>query len=110
MSAKVYESACELLAKVVLDPYLRLEKLETDKKNSSAYGFLMLMKRLRRIILQDAALMHQKYPTHFIFKHRLFETDLWKTYSLQVIAADSTIETPMDIQLQQVMPGHGRTC
>lgn len=42
----------------------RLEKLQEDKRNSSAYGFLMLLKRLRRVILQDSALLRLEYPDH----------------------------------------------
>lgn len=64
----------------------------------------MLLKRLRRVILQDSALMQQKYPNHFIFKHDLFETDLYKAYAKVVIDADNVTETPMDLQLQQAMP------
>ncbi|KAJ9112105.1 hypothetical protein QFC22_006406 [Naganishia vaughanmartiniae] len=43
-------------------------------------------------------------PNHLIFKHKLFETDLYKAFAAQVIRADAVTESPMDLQLQQVMP------
>lgn len=64
----------------------------------------MLLRRLRRIILQDSALMRLRYPNHYVFRDPLFETDIFKAYALRVVQANNTTETPMDLQLQQAMP------
>lgn len=64
----------------------------------------MLLKRLRRIILQDSALMQLQNPYHHVFQDPLFQTEIFKAYALQVLKANNNPETPMDLQLQQVMP------
>lgn len=82
----------------------RLDKLQKDKRTSSAYGFLMLLKRMRRIILQDSALMRLEYPGQFIFRDSLFKTDLYKAYAETIVKAENVPETPLDLRLREAMP------
>lgn len=55
------------------DIYSRLKKLSEDRTKSTASGFVSLLKRLRRVLWQDSALLRLHHPDHFLFKHRLFE-------------------------------------
>ena len=54
----------------LLCPWIE-NKLKTvnPNDNSTAYAFLMLMKSLKRVIIQDCAILHGKYKRkHYIFE------------------------------------------
>lgn len=74
------------------------------KNSSTAYGFLTLLKRLRRVLLQDTALLRVEHPDHFLFRNKLFDTKIYKAYAGRVVTGNATTETPMSIQMGQVMP------
>ncbi|KAJ9115201.1 hypothetical protein QFC20_001068 [Naganishia adeliensis] len=84
--------------------FRRAKKLSTDKTKSTAFGFVNMLKRLRRVFLQDSALLRLQHPDNLLFKHRLFDSDMYKSFAERVVIANDSSETPMNIQLRQVMP------
>lgn len=85
----------------------RLKKLETipaEQRTIAAHGFISLLTRLRRVLLQDCAFLQQKYPNHLLLQHELFRSDLYKAYAERVLQTASTAVAPMDVQFRQVMP------
>jgi hypothetical protein len=45
-----------------------------DKEDKAAVAFLKLLKRLRIVLLQDAAILQRKFPQMAILAHRVFAT------------------------------------
>ena len=73
----------------MLFPWIE-NKLQTvnPNDNSTAYAFLMLMKNLRWVIIQDSAILLGKYKRkHFIFKKykSIFESELFLDYQRKML-------------------------
>jgi len=73
----------------LLFPWIE-NKLQTvnPNDNSTAYAFLMLMKNLRWVIIQDSAILLGKYKRkHFIFKKykSIFESELFLDYQRKML-------------------------
>ncbi|KAI5450227.1 hypothetical protein NCC49_003244 [Naganishia albida] len=82
----------------------KLENLPAEQSTIAAHGFLSLLMRLRRVLLHDCASLQQRHPNHLLFRHDLFQTDLFKDFAERVVIRSQTAEAPMDLQFQQVMP------
>ena len=59
-----------------------------NTENHTSFGFLALVKFLRWVILQDAAVMiHQYNRIHYIYRQfdKLFESDAFNNYTDQMV-------------------------
>jgi hypothetical protein len=87
--------------------YARLEKMQRvpeQKRTIAAHGFLNLLLKLRRVLLQDCAFLQERHPDNLLLKHDIFQSDAYKAYAEQVIQRSKSVRAPMDVQFQQVMP------
>jgi hypothetical protein len=87
--------------------YARLEKMQRvpeQKRTIAAHGFLNLLLKLRRVLLQDCAFLQERHPDNLLLKHDIFQSDAYKAYAEQVIQRSKSVKAPMDVQFQQVMP------
>lgn len=81
-----------------------MENIPEQKRTIAAHGFLSLLMRLRRVLLQDCAFLQKQQPEHMLFKHDIFKTDAYQAYASAVLDRVRKIQPPMDVQFQQVMP------
>lgn len=81
-----------------------MENITEQKRTIVAQGFLSRLMRLRRVLLQDCAFLQEQQPEHMLLKHDIFRTDAYRTYASAVLDRARTVQSPMDVQLQQVMP------
>jgi hypothetical protein len=86
-----------------------LAKCQEDGKDRwTAIHTLRLWIKLRRIILQDAAVILEYYPArsaHPLFRHAVFQTPAFSEFRLKMRRAIDTTEIPMDVKLHAVLPG-----
>lgn len=64
----------------------------------------MLLVRLRRILLQDCALLQQTHPHHFLFKHEIFQSPAFATFAERVRTNVQSAVHPRQVILQEAMP------
>ena len=73
----------------LLFPWIENKLLTVNPSdNSTAYAFLMLIKNLRWVIIQDSAILLGKYKRkHFIFKkyESIFESELFLDYQRKML-------------------------
>lgn len=72
---------------------------------STAYCFLQLLKRLRVVILQDAAEMLVKERQHIIFSSEVFQSEEFHRYVQEMQLHLSHSRNPHDASLQSLLPG-----
>jgi hypothetical protein len=92
---------------VLIQVVNRLKKMQDvpeQKRTIAANGFLNLLMRLRRVLLQDCAFLQQRQPDHLLLRHEIFQSDAYKSYAERVVQRSRTVQAPMDVQFQQVMP------
>lgn len=67
-------------------------------------GFLMLMKLLRTILLQDSVFLQDIYPNLFIWQHPLFSTVEYKAFAKQLKSTIASSGIPEEERLAQSVP------
>jgi hypothetical protein len=68
-------------------------------------SFLRLLKHLRRVLLQDLAVLQPKFPKMRLFGHRLFEMPEWAEFVAIVQAAEAAhAEEPQSVLLSRALP------
>ncbi|KAG2216357.1 hypothetical protein INT45_001609 [Circinella minor] len=88
-----------------VDNWLSKVESENDAERSiSAQGFLRLMKTMRVVILQDAAVLREQHPTHPMFNHPIFQGQDFLSFAAASAHAVRTTPTPSHIQIQDVIP------
>ncbi|KAG2191270.1 hypothetical protein INT47_004031 [Mucor saturninus] len=70
----------------------------------SAEGFLKLLLTIRITFLQDSVFVQQKFPTHPIWKHDLFQDEEYLSFKRQLLASSQAEENQESIMLQRVIP------
>jgi hypothetical protein len=75
----------------------------TDQHVSTG-GFLMLLKRLRVVLLQDSVLLKKLYPAHKLWRHELFRSHEYVRFEQELTAAMATQQTPQSRTLEEVVP------
>ncbi|KAE8218798.1 hypothetical protein CF319_g7390 [Tilletia indica] len=71
--------------------------------NIAARGFVRLLLRLRKVIIQDAVVLRKAFPKWFVWSHSLFSDSLFLQYERDLLASlDSP--APSDDRIAQVLP------
>ncbi|KAE8255342.1 hypothetical protein A4X03_0g5579 [Tilletia caries] len=71
--------------------------------NIAARGFIRLLLRLRKVIVQDAVVLRKSFPKWFVWSHSLFSDPLFLQYERDLLASlDSP--APSDDRIAQVLP------
>ena len=65
-------------------------RLTTRNLSKELHDFLLLLVSFRPVILQDCALLQQKYDKHFLLKHRLFASKEFTRYARKVVWAEAS--------------------
>ncbi|KAI3633127.1 hypothetical protein MIR68_009202 [Amoeboaphelidium protococcarum] len=82
-----------------IDTYVIAELAHT-----TTAGFIKLLKYMRIVVLQDAAIMQDQYPDQTLFNHALFRSQDFLHYKEQLLAARVNNLPPTELRLQQAMP------
>ena len=75
-----------------------------DKEDKAAIAFLKLLKRLRIVLLQNAAILQRKFLQIAILAYRVFATPKWVNFSSAVCAAEDLLNEPRALLLERVVP------
>ena len=67
-------------------------------------GFLGLLLQLRRVLIQDAAVMYDKKPDHFLFQHPIFRSQAFHDYRTALLEQMSVHVDPIANQVRTAMP------
>ena len=67
-------------------------------------GFLGLLVQLRRVLIQDAAVMYEKRPDHFLFQHPIFQSQAFHDYRAALLDQLSVHVDPIASQIRAAMP------
>ncbi|GAA5890114.1 hypothetical protein JCM5296_004773, partial [Sporobolomyces johnsonii] len=87
------------------DVWLRRHEVGDDVDvTMTAQGFLRLLIKLRRVLLQDAACIRSKWPSHPVFSHPVFSSPAFLAFEETMQQHLATVEDPRDLQLQRVIP------
>ncbi|KAG2215396.1 hypothetical protein INT45_009470 [Circinella minor] len=54
------------------------------QKDLAGPNFLVLLKYLRIVFLQDSVVLKQQHPTHFLWSHAIFDNPLYKQYEIDL--------------------------
>ncbi|GAA5925952.1 uncharacterized protein JCM15063_005170 [Sporobolomyces koalae] len=84
----------------------RQETNDNDESDIAAQSFLKLLLRLRKVVIQDAAILRPLRPTHPLFQHSLFSDPVYIEYEQSMARHLSASENlvPLPLQLHQAMP------
>lgn len=63
-----------------------------------------MMNHLRKVVLQDAVLLMDKYPNHDLFGHPIFRSESFREYATNLKHAIDTVPAPIDQQFRLVVP------
>lgn len=76
-----------------------------DGDDFAGKSFLRLLKHLRRVLLQELAVLQPKFPKMRLFGHKLFETPEWIEFVavVQVAGAAHAVE-PQSVLLSRALP------
>lgn len=66
--------------------------------------FLDLLMVLRRVLLQDAVVLQDEYPSSPFFHHHLFQSEAYKQFAAATLSALKVIKTPTELELERVIP------
>ncbi|GAA5919811.1 hypothetical protein JCM5296_002035, partial [Sporobolomyces johnsonii] len=87
------------------DEWLHRQEAGTDVEQTiCGQGFLRLLIRLRRVLLQDVACLRLSCPSHPVFLHPLFSTPAFAAFEEKMQEHLRTVHDPAELQLQRVLP------
>jgi hypothetical protein len=117
--SKSHESGRMFLKRDLLEPPEQLQKMifplldnwmmrhrlgEECQRTLSCRGFLNLLKEMRKVILQDAVILMDKYPRLFVWSHQVFRNPLFEVYKSQLLTAMESTPDPLSVSLEALMP------
>ena len=73
--------------------------------NLTALAFLRLLQNLWKVILQDVCVLILLGRKHIMFELPVFKTDEFKSFMNDMQHHISTAEDPVDVSMEQVLPG-----
>ncbi|KAE8218348.1 hypothetical protein CF326_g9188 [Tilletia indica] len=71
--------------------------------NIAARGFISLLLRLRKVVIQDAVVLRKVFPKWFVWSHSLFSDPLFLQYERDLLASLDDPQ-PSDDRIAQVLP------
>lgn len=74
------------------------------ERNLAARGFLELIIYLRRVILQDAAVLIDTYASCSVWQHPVFTSQSFREFKASLISKMETTPSPTELLLQQSLP------
>jgi hypothetical protein len=80
------------------------ERGDIKKVDLCGIEFLRLLKKLRVVFLQDAAVLIKDYPDLEIWSHQVFKGPDWPAFAQRVHDAESVVEEREDIRLREAVP------
>jgi hypothetical protein len=91
-------------------PFIESQELKIASSTTShptASAFLGLLRRLRKVVLQDAAVLLYNGRTHSLFHHPVFLSQEFKDFQQQVVASVlvATVNDPATASVRSVLPG-----
>jgi hypothetical protein len=95
---------CELLQRQIF-PWIEeyLNGVVEYEKTLAVQGYLRLLKFLRIVVLQDAAVLIEKFPDDLLFKLPIFHSVQFLAFKQQVIRQMDLCD-PIELRLQNAMP------
>lgn len=66
--------------------------------------FLELLKELRVVLLQDAAILIKPFPEMLVWRHPVFADPDWTAFAEQVLQNEAVTEEPADIRIRGALP------
>ena len=66
--------------------------------------FLGLLKELRVVFLQDAAILQRLHPRMSLWSHAVFRDPEWPAFASSVLRCEEVEEEPADVRLQAAVP------
>jgi hypothetical protein len=81
-----------------LDPSVEMER------TIAVQGFVSLLQYLIVVVLQDAAIVSRKYPSHPLFQLSLFRSEQFLTFRRELEEAMSAEEDPTESNLHRFLP------
>ena len=75
-------------------------------KNPDLTGkfFCELLKSLRIVLLQDAAILSSSFPNYGLWDHPVFRHPDWTPFVRDVLGHEATVDDPLDVQIQKALP------
>lgn len=80
------------------------ERGDIKKVDLCGIEFLRLLKKLRVVFLQDAAVLMKDYPDLEIWSHQVFQEPGWPAFAQLVLNAEAVVEERADIRLREAVP------
>lgn len=95
----------DLLSEVFpwVDEGLSWQKNPLNNGTVCAVGFLELCKYLRKVLIQDAAVMYGKW-NHKLWEHNLFRSSLFLQYRTKLLEAMKIVRNPDEDKLEKCLP------
>ncbi|KAN0073311.1 hypothetical protein V8E54_008531 [Elaphomyces granulatus] len=75
-----------------------------EKVDLCGIEFLRLLKKLRVVFLQDAAILMKDYPDLEIWSHQVFKEPDWPAFAQLVRDAEAMVEEREDVRLREAVP------
>jgi Centromere DNA-binding protein complex CBF3 subunit, domain 2 len=66
--------------------------------------FIKLLKYLRVVLLQDAAILKNEYPGDLIWTHPLFSSAEFRSFQAEVVFAEQNVADPLSQQIENIVP------
>lgn len=77
---------------------------EGCERNMATSGFLKLLLYLRRVLIQDAAILRSSHPSHPLFRHALFDSAEFRSFEDTMKRHLEEHDDPLELRLRLAMP------
>ncbi len=101
------QALCQLIFPFIETSEAQLDSITDSEQRGTAWTFLHMMKSLRKVVLQDSAVMMIAGRTHAIFNHHpVFHHPSFATFKNEMAAAlnAAPAEDPLNVTLERMMP------
>lgn len=77
---------------------------EISQRNYTKLQFLEVLKYFRKLIIQDAAMLKEKFSTHWIWRHEIFHNPLFKEFEKRIKEVVNNISQQQEESLEEKLP------